>query len=113
MLKWERGRQDGGYDKLLILSSAIIPFDIWLLRFPKGARIDEHVDPVDAEFNHYRMNVIVKPTKRGGEFRVTKAIINWRFLKLFRPDVSPHSVTQVDEGTRYVLSIGWLTRRAP
>lgn len=112
MLKWQRGRQDGGYDKLLILSSAIIPFDIWLLRFPEGAYISEHVDPVEAEYNHFRMNVIVKPAKRGGEFRVTNAILNWRFLKFFRPDISPHSVSRVEKGVRYVLSIGWLIRKS-
>lgn len=112
MLNWQKGRQEGGYDKLLIMMSAVIPFDIWLLRFPEGSHIAQHVDPVEVGHNHYRLNIIVKPAKRGGEFRVTNAIINWRFLKLFRPDVSPHSVTQVDEGTRYVLSIGWLTRKS-
>jgi len=29
-------------------------------------------------------------------------------VAFFRPDVSKHSVTKVEGGTRYVLSIGWL-----
>lgn len=30
------------------------------------------------------------------------------YLLRFRPDRSPHSVTRVIEGTRYVLSVGWV-----
>lgn len=30
----------------------------------------------------------------------------------FRPDISPHSVSRVEKGVRYVLSIGWLIRKS-
>jgi len=54
LLRWQKGRQGTGYDKLLILASPL-------------------------------------ETKR---------------IKLFRPDLSAHSVTKVEGATRYVLCPG-------
>ena len=42
-LRWERGRQGSGYDKLLLAANAfLIPFDLYLLRFPVGTYIPPH-----------------------------------------------------------------------
>jgi hypothetical protein len=109
-LRWERGRQQSGYDKmLLILSPFPVPFDWYLLRFPTGSEIPPHVDPVDGR-RHFRLNIILRPAQKGGEFICTDPIWNRKRIKLFRPDMSEHSVTRVEAGSRLVLSIGWVRR---
>ena len=58
LLRWQKGRQGNGYDKLLIFASPL-------------------------------------ETRR---------------IKLFRPDLSAHSVTKVEGATRYVLCPGWVLK---
>jgi hypothetical protein len=109
-LRWERGRQASGYDKmLLLLSSFPVPFDWYLLRFPEGSEIPPHVDPVQ-KGRHFRMNIILRHAVKGGEFQCPDPIWNLRRVKLFRPDLSLHSVTKVEKGSRLVFSIGWVRR---
>jgi len=106
--RWQKGRQNTGYDKLLILTGYLpLPFDIYLLRFPQGSEIPEHLDKVERG-NHFRLNIIVKKAVEGGEFKCSECIWNTSRIKLFRPDKSIHSVSKIIKGTRYVLSIGWV-----
>ena len=108
--RWERGRQQSGYDKLLIVQSRWpIPFDVYLLRFPEGSEIAPHVDAV-AEGEHHRVNVIIKSAREGGEFRCADPLYESRRIKYFRPDVSEHSVSKIVRGRRYVLSVGWIRK---
>jgi hypothetical protein len=107
-LRWEPGRQGTGYDKLLLLVSPLpVPFDCYLLRFPEGTEIPAHQDKV-AGGRHFRLNVVVKRSPSGGDFVCDDPIVNWRRVKLFRPDRSVHSVTRVVGGSRYVFSVGWV-----
>ena len=107
-LRWRSGRQESGYDKMLLLANPfLVPFDCYLLRFRTGSEIPSHTDPV-SDKRHYRLNIIVRKAKQGGEFLCSDPIYENRRIKLFRPDVSSHSVTKVTEGTRYVVSIGWV-----
>ncbi|MNC17067.1 hypothetical protein D3C76_429790 [compost metagenome] len=106
LFKWEIGRQQSGYDKMPIISSNRINFDLWLLRFKPGSYIAPHVDTVPNR-RHYRLNIFIKPAKAGGEFRAGNVIYQNRFLAYFRPDISTHSVSKVESGTRYVLSFGF------
>ena len=109
-LRWRKGRQGTGYDKMLLLQSWLpLPFDLYLLRFPCGTAIGPHTDRV-ASGQHYRLNIILKPARRGGEFQCADPIFASRRIKLFRPDRSEHSVTRIEEGSRYVLSLGWVLR---
>jgi hypothetical protein len=109
-LRWERGRQKTGYDKLLLVANPVlIRFDCYLLRFPEGSEIPPHRDPVKGG-RHYRLNLIVKRSPAGGEFVCSDPIFETRRLKLFRSDVCTHSVTRVEGGSRYVLSIGWVLK---
>lgn len=109
-LRWERGRQLTGYDKMLLLASPFpIPFDCYILRFPEGSEIPPHKDPVTGR-RHYRLNIILKQPPRGGEFVCRAPILNYGRVKLFRSDASDHGVTRVIGGRRYVLSIGWALR---
>ena len=106
--RWRNGRQGTGYDKMLLAHGRVpLPFDLYLLRFPTGTRIGPHTDKVESG-QHYRLNVILKPARQGGEFQCADPIYVNRRVKLFRPDRSEHSVTRIDAGTRYVLSLGWV-----
>ena len=108
--RWERGRQQSGYDKMLLLLLPFpVPSDCYLLRFPTGSEIPPHVDPVDGK-RHFRLNIILRKARRGGEFICKNPIWNRPRIKLFRPDQSEHSVTRVEEGSRLILSIGWVRR---
>ena len=106
--RWRGGRQQSGYEKMLLLQSPFpLPFDMYLLRFREGSEIPPHTDPV-AVGRHYRCNIVIRRAKRGGEFVCSAPIFATKRIKLFRPDVCEHSVTCVELGTRYVLSIGWI-----
>jgi hypothetical protein len=108
MFRWQRGRQGSGYDKMLLLTAPWpLPFDCYLIRYPDGSEIPPHTDPVAAG-RHYRLNVILKAPRSGGEFVCAKPLFATARIKLFRPDACEHSVTRVVGGSRYVLSVGWV-----
>jgi hypothetical protein len=50
----------------------------------------------------------MKRAAAGGEFVCATPIYESPRIKYFRPDACEHSVTRVDKGTRYVLSVGWI-----
>jgi 2OG-Fe(II) oxygenase superfamily len=114
-LRWERGRQGTGYDKLLITHGKT--WDAWLLRYPEGSFIGEHTDPVDPGLRHYRCNIVLWHANEGGEFQTKVGspgptpIINLNRIKVFRPDITTHGVSKIIRGTRYVLSIGWVRKQ--
>ena len=109
-MRWQRGRQGTGYDKMLLLvNPLLIPFDLYLLRFPDGTEIPPHRDPVTGR-RHYRLNVILRKSRAGGEFVCENPIFESGRIKLFRSDLSLHSVTRVQGGTRYGLSLGWVLK---
>jgi hypothetical protein len=109
-LRWQCGRQGTGYDKML-LATARWPllFDCYLIRYPEGSEIPPHTDPVKTG-RHFRLNVILKSPRSGGEFVCAKPIFATTRLKFFRPDQCEHSVTRVAGGSRYVFSFGWVVK---
>lgn len=108
--RWQRGRQGTGYDKMLLLTGRWpLPFDSYLIRYPEGSAIPPHTDPVQAG-RHYRLNIVVKASPRGGEFVCATPIWQNRRIKFFRPDACEHSVTRVEGGSRFVLSVGWVLK---
>lgn len=109
--RWRRGRQGTGYDKMLLLTAPWpIPFDSYLIRYPEGTEIPPHRDEVAAG-RHYRLNLVMKAPRSGGEFVCAAPIFASRRIKFFRPDLCEHSVTRVVGGSRYVLSVGWVLGR--
>lgn len=107
-LRWREGRQGTGYEKLLLLVNPyLLPFDLYILRYRQGSEIPLHTDPVE-EKRHYRLNVELRSARVGGKFICEKPILELPRFKLFRPDASPHAVTRIEAGTRYVLSLGWV-----
>lgn len=110
-LKWQKGRQATGYDKMLIANARWpLRFDVYVLRFPQGCHVPEHRDEV-RDGRHYRLNLVLKRAQSGGEFHCADPIFETTRIKFFRPDVSLHSVTKIELGCRYVLSIGCLRRK--
>ena len=110
-LKWENGRQNTGYEKMLLLSCRLIfPFDFYLLRYKPGAWIPPHTDKV-SDKRHYRFNVVIFGAKEGGNFICDNPIFESKRIKFFRPDISTHSLTKVISGTRYVLSFGFVLKK--
>jgi hypothetical protein len=108
--RWQRGRQNSGYDKMLLLQSWLpIPFDLYLLHYPEGSEVPPHRDEVDFG-RHYRINIILTTAIKGGDFYCANPIYETPRIKIFRPDINEHSVSRVEQGTRYVLSCGWVLR---
>lgn len=112
---WKKGRQGTNYYKLKILENKfLLPFDIYILKFPSGSHIQKHVDPVEDGRRHFRLNVVLKPAPEGGVFRKHGDCPHFHIFgpfEFFRPDICPHSMTQVQGGSKYYLSIGWLWGR--
>ncbi|MCK8095126.1 MULTISPECIES: 2OG-Fe(II) oxygenase [Pseudoalteromonas] len=110
LFSWQRGRQKSGYDKML-LCYMLFPFklDAYLIKFPQGSEIKPHTDEVKTG-RHFRLNVVLKHAARGGEFMCENPIINYSRIKLFRPDIERHQVLKIEQGTRYILSIGWIKK---
>ncbi|MBS7807920.1 2OG-Fe(II) oxygenase [Variovorax sp. PCZ-1] len=107
-LKWLRGRQGTGYDKMLLATARWpLPFDCYLLRYPQGSAIPPHTDPV-TDKRHYRLNIVVKRAVEGGDFLCATPIFATARIKLFRPDACEHAVSEVKKGSRYVFSLGWV-----
>jgi hypothetical protein len=106
--RWQRGRQASGYDKLLLAGLPWpLPCDCYLLHFPEGSEVPPHVDRL-AHGRHYRLNIILRAADRGGEFVCARSLHASQRIKLFRPDLETHSVTRIERGSRWVLSIGWV-----
>lgn len=107
IFKWQLGRQLSGYDKMLLwlIPLPFVWIDGYLLRFPQGSKIGKHTDKVD-KYKHFRLNIVLKPAKQGGEFVCPQSYINTKRIKFFRSDIMEHEVLEVVSGKRYVLSIG-------
>lgn len=108
LFKWQKGRQKAGYEKLLLAGATWpIKFDLYLLKFPEGCEVPPHTDDVK-DGKHYRLNIVLKQAKSGGEFICKSPIYCSKRIKFFRPDICEHSVTKVISGNRYLLSVGWV-----
>lgn len=117
-LNWKAGRLGEGYFKMLLIPewfSKLFKFDIYLIWFKSGSRIESHLDPIDENYEHHRLNITLKDSKWGGIFyKDTSNIrdridINKKIIK-FRPDIEIHGQS-LNDGTKVVLSIGWLKKK--
>lgn len=115
-MRWIKGRQGTGYYKMKLLPSLGFNFDCCLLKYEVGSYIPTHLDETLVDHCHHRFNLIVKSCV-GGNFRILTREDNYRKGRFFgfnwvkfRPDIQKHSVSEVLSGSRYVLSVGWLTK---
>jgi hypothetical protein len=107
-MNWIRGRIGDGYSKLKLWS--FYRFDAWILKYPPGSHTGEHLDSVPTGYKHYRLNIVLRKAE-GKFFGADLFHIGDRVI-LFRPDKMWHSARNeaTAKHTRYVLSVGWLTR---
>ncbi len=112
LFKWMPGRQPNGkYEFFTIIWSRLLNMDCYIIRFPKGSKSKPHYDRSDFR-NHYRLNIILKKAKKGGKFKCDNVIFAlFDRIFFFRPDLNLHSVSEIEEGCRYVLSIGKTFRK--
>lgn len=104
-MHWRQGRQGTGYWKLLIFR--LFRIDCYLLQYPTDTEIPEHRDPVE-KGRHFRLNIALKQPRKGGIFWCEKCIFHSSRVNLFRSDLYIHKVSRIEEGERWVLSIGLL-----
>jgi hypothetical protein len=108
LFRWQRGRQQSGYDKMLLIECYWpLPFDAYLLRYPPGSEVAPHIDESPLG-RHFRLNLVIRHSSEGGTFQCNEPLFESSRVKFFRPDISMHSVSKVVSGTRYVLSVGWI-----
>jgi hypothetical protein len=110
LFHWQYGRQNSGYKIFPIIHSSRLKLDMHLIFYPKGSEIKPHKDPAMFGQRHYRMNLEVWKADQGGVFECAKCLIRFGRLRLFRPDLELHSVTKIEEGSRWIFSIGWLRK---
>ena len=101
MFKWQNGRQNAFYNKMLIFKSPKF-MDCWLIKYSQGVGLNWHKDKVEGK-KHYRLNIILK---KGGEFWLENKQVTKRIV-FFRPDKQLHCV-KVFNDERLVLSLGWV-----
>lgn len=107
-MRWVKGRQGTGYEKLKLFQ--FLNMDCYILRYKVGDSIPWHTDPVPNR-KHYRLNIELKKAESGGKLwmipdnNMVHKHIKERII-LFRSDIVPHMVTKIKKGTRYVLTFG-------
>lgn len=106
-LRWEFGRVNATYSKLLLFCwKWWFPCDLYLLKYESGAYISPHTDPVTG-YRHIRINLVLKKPKNGGLLHAAGRIYGSckSRLHIFYSD-KLHAVTKT-VGTRWVLSFGF------
>lgn len=112
LFRWQKGRAESGYFKMLLACSNRFKFDLYLLKYPIGSFLDWHTDDIKGgKFEHWRFNFTLWKAKKGGQCQTimppTAKGSRWY---LFRPDVNLHRVLKIEAGVRYVLSFGILLK---
>lgn len=111
MKVFQKGRQGSGYEKLKLWSIEKLKTDAYIIKYPEGSSITPHTDPVDGN-KHYRLNLVLKRARVGGLFRCSMPILAvGQRLFVFRPDEQEHEVSTIEEGSRWVLSLGLALKR--
>lgn len=128
---WEKGRQEGGYEKAALgpvlfhpplsellatcLSLLGMPeeHDCYLIRVPEGSFVPQHRDPVLGGKEHWRINVTIRMPIEGGHFILgcNKVDAYSGDGILFRPDIQEHRVEKVRLGYLLIWSVGCLKER--
>lgn len=106
-LRWEKGRQEGSYSKMLLIPEWLSNFlnaDAYLLKFPVGSSVIKHKDPVQEGYKHYRMNITLSGKGKGRMYILGPIIRFWR-IEIFRPDLYEHGLEPI-KGKIYMLSFG-------
>lgn len=108
LFKWTSGPQkNSGYKVLTLIFSVKFLIDCIIIKYPNGSKMEPHVDKPSCNRPHYRINIVLWNSRKGGQFICERTIFTlFNRIYFFRADLYEHSVTTVDSGVRYVLSIG-------
>lgn len=106
-MTWFKGRREGGYFKKKLVEFK--KFDMWLIKYPEGSFITQHNDRLDYG-DPWRINIILKSPKKGGTFVCHEYINILNRVYIFNARHT-HMVTEIVEGERLVLSIGFVRKR--
>ena len=75
-----------------------------LVTYSEGHRVSRHLDMIESG-RYYKLNFILWNAKRGGEFKTEGVIFSLlNRIILFRPDLYEHSVSEIEQGKRVLLS---------
>lgn len=102
-MRWILGRQNSGYWKFKIFDNHY--FDTWLVKYPTGSSIPQHVDVIEGH-THTRVNIILQKPISGGVFKCDNVKTLFDRIHIFRSDINKHSVSTITDGVRIVISIG-------
>ena len=112
------GYRGTGYMKMRLCSATWpVPWDAIVLKMPEGVELEAHRDQARGKFatkQGWRINILLKKAKKGGEFFCEQPC--WSFLQrifVFRADTTTHGVTKVEDGCRYLISIGFQLEPKP
>jgi hypothetical protein len=119
---WSPGRQNTGYvtasfvqepnmAELIQRSLAqlgppvYLAHDAYLIRYPPGVGVPEHIDPQAKTINHHRLNALL--LDGGGQIIIDGKVVHLkpRDAVVFRPDLLVHEV-KPGEGVRLIWSVG-------
>lgn len=104
-LNWKKGRQENSnYLLVTLFSSLFWRMDCHLLKYPKNGFIKRHKDPLPEGRKHYRLNISLNHNI--GLFICEGPHREWWRFRLFRPDLFYHYYYNLDNKSRYVLSLG-------
>ncbi len=109
LFRWQKGWGKTGFELFPLIYWAWMSMDCYLLRYRTGTKICVQWDKAIG-YAHYRFNITLKNAKRGGLMRFEKTIFKLGPFHLFRPDERMFLISPVHEGTKYILSFGWLSK---
>lgn len=126
LFTWDDGRQLSGYRKMLLATSKLLKFDVYILKIPDGAGVPKHRDPVAPGYEHHRINIDLKRGAFFGNVVLDGPFKTFLFGRIlyFRPDIVTHWVLPNGPGfghmeewlespdSSYILSIGWLKKNS-
>jgi 2OG-Fe(II) oxygenase superfamily len=123
---WVLGRQGTGYENLPLrrvfentataraLAQIGTPYqdywDAYIIRYPDGAYVPDHVDAAKFGRRHRRLNALLEPATSGGALSIDDVLVELAVgdAVLFDPDREVHRVSRV-VGVRLVFSVGaWI-----
>lgn len=108
MFKWQYGRQNTSYKKWQFLK--LPKMDAYFLHIHNGTEIPIHLDLAPNGYEHYRLNIVLKAPNLGGDLHCENCFINRKYLQFFKASSSRHSLSKIEDGEAFYLSIGWLKK---
>jgi hypothetical protein len=99
-------------------------WDAWLIFYPEGDSLPQHIDPAPEGYRHVRINAVVQVPEDGGKLIIfpstdtSKSIARHYDMKtlgdaiVFSTSEQAHGVTWITKGRRLVFSVGALVPQA-